>query len=162
MFIAVGPWSFTALALIGMAEESIKIFPSRYILAYADPSFSENSSVTASEIALVLATLVAIFLWTMAFFHLCIAIASLVAGCRFLGGPGMAPMTLTYWSMVFPNTGFVIATIRIGQVLQSEAILWVTSVMTILQVAVWLVVAAGTIWAVGRRRMLWPEDIEEE
>ncbi|OKL60622.1 hypothetical protein UA08_04082 [Talaromyces atroroseus] len=162
MFIAVGPWSFTALALIGMAEEAIEKFPSRYIISYADPSFTGDSSVTASTIVLVLATMVAIFLWTMAFFHLCVAIISLVAACRVFGGPGMAAMSLTYWSMVFPNTGFVLATVRIGQVLQSEAVLWVTSVLTVLQVAVWLTVAAATIWAVGSRRMLWPEHMEKE
>ncbi|RLL98829.1 hypothetical protein CFD26_106254 [Aspergillus turcosus] len=156
MFIAVGPWSFTALALIGMAQAAVKQFPARYIISSVDTSNSQQS-VTTGEIALVLATLVAIFLWTMAAFCLCIAIISVLAQCRVFGGSGALGMALPYWSMVFPNTGFVIATIRIGQVLQSPAILWVGTGLTIAQVAIWLGVGVGTIWAVATRRMLWPE-----
>jgi tellurite resistance protein TehA-like permease len=157
MFIAVGPWSFTALALIGMAEAAVKQFPARYIISYTDGSASQQISVTTGDIALVLAALVAIFLWTMAAFCLCIAIISVLAQCRVFGGTGALGMSLPYWSMVFPNTGFVIATIRIGQVLQSPAIMWVGSGLTIAQVVVWLCVGVGTIWAVATRRMLWPE-----
>ena len=41
---------------------------------------------------------------------------------------------------MFPNTGLVIATVSIEQVLQSEALLWVSSLMTVLQVSIWLAV----------------------
>jgi C4-dicarboxylate transporter/malic acid transport protein len=162
MFIAVGPWSFTALALIGMAEAAVKQFPEQYIISYADTSTSQQVSITTGDIALVLAALVAIFLWTMAAFCLCIAVLSVLAQCRVFGGTGALRMSLPYWSMVFPNTGFVIATVRIGQVLQSPAILWVGSGLTIAQVAVWLCVGVGTIWAVATRRMLWPETGDKE
>ncbi|KAB8276446.1 voltage-dependent anion channel [Aspergillus minisclerotigenes] len=162
MFIAVGPWSFTALALIGMANATVEKFPARYIISYADSSHSETVTVTTGDIALVIAALAGIFLWAIAFFCLCIAIASVLALCKAFGGAGAPGMSLPYWSMVFPNTGFVIATIRIGQVLQSEAVLWVASAMTILQVAIWLIASVATIWAVWTRRMLWPEDAEKE
>jgi tellurite resistance protein TehA-like permease len=153
MFIAVGPWSFTALALIGMAKNAVEKFPSTYIVSSADSELT--GVVTAGQIALVLASLVAVFLWTMAFFHFCIALISVLASCRLLGGSGNV-MSLPYWSMVFPNTGFVIATISIGQVLKSEAILWLSSIMTVLQVTIWLAVGVATIHAVSKRRMLWP------
>ncbi|KAE8362900.1 voltage-dependent anion channel [Aspergillus caelatus] len=162
MFIAVGPWSFTALALIGMANAAVEKFPSRYIISYADSSSSETITVTTGDIALVIAALAGIFLWAIAFFCLCIAIASVLALCKLCGGTGVPGMSLPYWSMVFPNTGFVIATIRIGQVLQSEAVLWVAAAMTILQVAIWLIASVATIWAVWTRRMLWPEDAEQD
>ncbi|KAF7165030.1 hypothetical protein CNMCM5623_009382 [Aspergillus felis] len=162
MFIAVGPWSFTALALIGMAEAAVTQFPARYIISYADASSSQQVSVTTGDIALVLAALVASFLWTMAAFCLCIAVISNLAQCRVFGGTGALGMSPPYWSMVFPNTGFVIATIRIGQVLQSPAILWVGSGLTIAQVAVWLCVSVGTIWAVATQRMLWPDTGDKE
>ncbi|KAB8225080.1 voltage-dependent anion channel [Aspergillus novoparasiticus] len=162
MFIAVGPWSFTALALIGMANAAVEKFPVRYIISYADSSSRETVTVTTGDIAMVIAALAGIFLWAIAFFCLCIAIASVLALCKLLGGGGAPGMSLPYWSMVFPNTGFVIATIRIGQVLQSEAVLWVASAMTILQVAIWLIASVATIWAVWTRRMLWPADAEQE
>ncbi|KAE8378518.1 voltage-dependent anion channel [Aspergillus bertholletiae] len=162
MFIAVGPWSFTALALIGLANAAVEKFPSQYIISSADSTSDATVTVTTGDIALVIATLVGIFLWTMALFCLCIAIISMLALCKLFGGVGAPGMSLPYWSMVFPNTGFVIATIRIGQVLQCEAVLWVASAMTILQVAIWLIAAVATIWAVWTRRMLWPQDAQRE
>ncbi|KAE8347176.1 voltage-dependent anion channel-domain-containing protein [Aspergillus arachidicola] len=144
MFIAVGPWSFTALALIGMANAAVEKFPARYIISYADSSSSKTVTVTTGDIALVVAALAGIFLWAIAFFCLCIAIASVVALCKLFGGGGAPGMSLPYWSMVFPNTGLVIATIRIGQV------------------AIWLIASVATIWAVWTRRMLWPEDAVQE
>ncbi|KAK9597059.1 hypothetical protein V6Z92_003517 [Aspergillus fumigatus] len=162
MFIAVGPWSFTALALLGMAEAAVKQFPGQSVIFYADASTSQPVSVPTGDIALVLAALVAIFVWTMAAFCLCIAVLSVLAQCRVFGSTGALRMSLPYWSMVFPNTGFVLATIRVGQVLQSSAILWVGSGLTMAQVAIWLCVGVGTIWAVATRRMLWPEGEEKE
>ncbi|KAJ5923250.1 hypothetical protein N7454_008495 [Penicillium verhagenii] len=160
MFIAVGPWSFTALALIGMAKEAVKVFPDQYIISYVASKSAENVLVSTGDIVLVIATFFAIFVWTMAFFHLCIAVVSVLASTRIFGGGGAPPMSVVYWGMVFPNTGFIIATISIGQVLQSPAVLWVTSVLTVLQVIMWLGVGGATIIAVARRQMLWPEDIK--
>ncbi|KAL4788963.1 voltage-dependent anion channel [Aspergillus venezuelensis] len=151
MFIAVGPWSFTALAFIGMANAAVEKFPAGYLVSSATDA---AVAVATGQIALVLASLVAIFLWTLAFFCFCIALLSMLAPCRVFGGDGGIPMSLAYWSMVFPNTGFVIATIKIGQVLQSEAVLWVSSVMTVLQVAVWLGVGVATIWRLGKDGVL--------
>ncbi|KAL6229804.1 hypothetical protein BDW75DRAFT_224397 [Aspergillus navahoensis] len=150
MFIAVGPWSFTALALIGMANAAVEKFPAGYLISSATES---AVAVATGQIALVLASLVAIFLWMLAFFCLCIAVLSMLAPCRPLGGDGGAPMSLAYWSMVFPNTGFVMATIKIGQTLQSEPVLWVASAMTIVQVAAWLGVALATVWKIAHSFM---------
>ncbi|KAL4924250.1 tellurite-resistance/dicarboxylate transporter family protein [Aspergillus undulatus] len=151
MFIAVGPWSFTALALIGMANEGVEKWPAGYFVSSA----TEGAvAVPTGQIAVVLASLVAIWLWTLAFSCFSIAVLSMLAPLRVFGGDGGVPMSLAYWSMVFPNTGFVIATIKIGQVLQSEAVLWVSSVMTVLQVAVWLGVLLATISVLGKNGVL--------
>jgi tellurite resistance protein TehA-like permease len=158
MFIAVGPCSFTALALIGMAKEAVEIFPLRYIISYADPESIGSVTVSTGDIAMVIASFFAIFVWTMAFFHFCIALISVFASAGIFGGEGVPGVSVVYWAMVFPNTGFIIATISIGQVLQSEGILWVSSVMTVLQVAMWLGVGVATILGIARRQILWPED----
>lgn len=164
MFIAVGPWSFTAVALIGMAQVAVEKWPQRYIISVADSSSSSPSSVSAADIALVLATLSAVFMWMMAFFFFCIAAISTLAACRVFRGKGKGKlgMSLAWWSMVFPNTGFTLATIDIGEALQSEGILWVTSAMTIAQVEVWLSVAVATIWGVYTRELLWPAEVKGE
>ncbi|KAJ6092271.1 hypothetical protein N7467_004240 [Penicillium canescens] len=160
MFIAVGPCSFTALALIGMAKEAVEIFPLGYIISYADPESIGGVAVSTGDIAMVIASFFAIFVWTMAFFHFCIALVSVLASAGIFGGEGAPGMSVVYWAMVFPNTGFIIATISIGQVLQSEGILWVSSVMTVLQVAMWLGVGGATILGIARRQILWPEDVK--
>ncbi|KAL2801211.1 voltage-dependent anion channel [Aspergillus keveii] len=151
LFIAVGPWSFTALAVIGMANGAVQKVPVDWLISSTSSSSGSSSSQslesispTTAKVALILASLFGIFLWFLAFYSLCIGILSTFSLCRVFGGEGVPPMSLPWWSMVFPNTGFVIATIRIGSVLQSETILWVASVMTVLQVAVWLAVLGAS------------------
>lgn len=41
-------------------------------------------------------------------------------------------------AFIFPNVGFTLATVYIGQELQSNAIAWVATTMVILLVAMWL------------------------
>lgn len=65
---------------------------------------------------------------------------------------------------MFPNTGFVIAIINIGNQLDSAGIRWVGSIGTILLVAMWLFVMGMNVRAVVKRDILWPgkdEDKEE-
>jgi hypothetical protein len=40
--------------------------------------------------------------------------------------------------MIFPNVGFTLATVYLGEELQSEGILWVSVAMTIVLVGFWL------------------------
>lgn len=62
----------------------------------------------------------------------------------------------TWWSFVFPNTGFIIAIIEIGTALDSQAILWVASVATVVQIAMWLFVFVAHVRAVVKKHILWP------
>lgn len=69
------------------------------------------------------------------------------------------------WAFVFPNVGFTIAIIDIGQQLESEGVLWVGSAMTILIVITWISVFVCHVWAVLTERMMMPgmdEDKGEE
>lgn len=146
MFIAVGPPSFTAFALIDMA----KAVPHDYSYFQTFP--------TAVETVQTMATFVAIFLWSLSFWFFCI---SLVA-CLF--AIGQMRFRLTWWSFVFPNVGFTIATITIGEQLQSEGIKWVGSVMTCIIVVVYLCVLFCHARAVYRRKVMYPgrdENIEK-
>ena len=67
----------------------------------------------------------------------------------------------TWWSFVFPNTGFIIVTIEIGIAIGSPAILWVSSVATVLQVAMWLFVCVAHARAVAKKQILWPGKDED-
>ena len=143
MFMAVGPPSFTALAVMGMANN----LPQGYGYFAAHP--------IAVEVLQLFALVFSIFLWMFAFFFFCIA----AVGC--LQGTKEMHFSLICWAFVFPNTGFTIATIDIGNRLGSEGIGWVGSIMTIMLVATWLcnlVLQARAIWL---KRMLWPGEDED-
>ncbi|KAK7017352.1 malic acid transport protein [Favolaschia claudopus] len=139
MFIAVGPPSFTALALIGLAEA----FPTSY-----HPYFGDNGE-TITVVLKAVATMTGVFIWALSLWFFCISVLACVAAraeMRF---------RLNWWAFVFPNVGFTIATISIGRVFRSEAVEWVGSGMTLLLVATYLAVGTSHVKAVLRRDILW-------
>lgn len=66
--------------------------------------------------------------------------------------------------MVFPNTGFVIATISIGNSLQDETILFVGNGLTIAVITMWFYVLFNHIRAIYVADIIYPgldEDIAD-
>jgi len=145
MFVAVGPPSFTGFALLGIAEDMARIYPS-----YATIASVKNPEIIP-DVFIIVALGAAVFLWATAFWFFCISLVSVLDGAR----RGMS-FHLVWWSFVFPNVGFAIATITIGTALRSEGILWLGSAMTIVLVLVWIFVASMHARAVWKRQILWP------
>ncbi|KAI9704600.1 MAG: hypothetical protein M1820_005513 [Bogoriella megaspora] len=144
MFIAVGPPSFTALALIGISRS----IPADYGYFAIYPSSVE----TLQQLALAFA----IFIWALAFWFFCISLLSVLAE-----GLSMS-FHLVWWAFVFPNTGFTIAVIEIGQELRSNAVTWVGSILSILLVAIYLFVLGSHVYAVLTKQILWPGKDEDK
>ncbi|PWY91597.1 hypothetical protein BO94DRAFT_623022 [Aspergillus sclerotioniger CBS 115572] len=142
MFIAIGPPAFTAVALMGMAEIATEKFPSYYIPLAAH--------VNTAEVLLILTIFLSIFMWIFSFFLWMLGWLSIFAACH------EWKFDITWWATVFPNTGFALATIKIGDLLASEPIRWVGSAATIIQVALWLGCFSLHVWAYFTRRVLWP------
>ncbi|KAH8424930.1 tellurite-resistance/dicarboxylate transporter family protein [Aspergillus melleus] len=130
MFITVGPPSFTIIAFIGMATAAVEKFPEHYI--------SQATSVRTADVLLIVAVFAGILLWTLAFFLFSVSLISVLQGLW----KRESSFGLLWWSMVFPNTGFVLATAKISSALSSVAIGWVATAMTILQVALLLTMTA--------------------
>jgi tellurite resistance protein TehA-like permease len=63
---------------------------------------------------------------------------------------------LVMWAFVFPNVGFTIATINIGQQLKSQGIQWVGSIMSIFIFIAWLFVLTNHIKALVTKRLMMP------
>jgi tellurite resistance protein TehA-like permease len=66
--------------------------------------------------------------------------------------------------MVFPNTGFVIATINIGNSLKDETILFVGNGLTVAVICMWVFVLYHNIRAVVVVDIMYPgrdEDVED-
>jgi tellurite resistance protein TehA-like permease len=142
MFIAIGPPAFTAVALMGMAEIAKNKFPIYYI--------PTASSVNTADVLIILTVFLSIFLWIFAFFLWMIGWLSIFAAHH------EWKFDITWWATVFPNTGFALATIKIGDLLDSAPIKWVGSAATIIQVLLWLGCFGLHIWAYFTRRTLWP------
>jgi C4-dicarboxylate transporter/malic acid transport protein len=145
MFISVGPPAFTALAIIGLADD----FPAGETY-FGDPAITQ-------QVVKIMATFTAVFMWCLSFWFFAIS----VIAC--LDAFGSMSFHLSWWSFVFPNVGFTVAVIGIGRSLQSEGILWVGTAMTLLLVSVYLIVLVCHVRAVWRKQIWFPgkdEDVQ--
>jgi len=138
MFIAVGPPSFTGLALIGMSNA----LPRDYGYFAARPM--------AVDVLQIVADWTAVFLWTLSFWFFLISVISVLASVRNM------TFHLVWWAFVFPNVGFTIATTDIGRQLGSQGVLWVASVMAILLVITWIFVFVSHARAVLTKQIMMP------
>lgn len=113
----------------------------------------------AADTLATLALWTAIFLWLLAaWFFLFASAATLLVPCA------RPRYRHVWWAMVFPNVGFTLATAEIGRELQSAAISWLASALTIVVVLAWLGLAGFVVRATWKRHVLWPgkdEDAEE-
>jgi tellurite resistance protein TehA-like permease len=146
LFIPVGSAAYTVVALIGQAG-AIPMSP-------ASGYFARHT--TAKETLEVVALFVGIFMWLFSFWIFSIAVLGNV------GLVGKMPYSLTWWAFIFPNVGFTLATSMIGMQLQSEPILWVASVLTVLLVAIWLMSAVACVHAVWKGKIAWPGKDEDK
>ncbi|KAK8030849.1 hypothetical protein PG990_000583 [Apiospora arundinis] len=143
MFIAVGPPAFTALALIGMAKN----FPTAQ-------GYWGDAEMTV-QILKVLATVTGIFIWSLSLWFWSISTLACLMVWREL------KFSLPWWAFVFPNVGFTIATITIGESLESTAVEWVGAIMTILLIAMWMFVFFHYVRAI-LRNSIWVAAKDED
>ncbi|CEI62202.1 hypothetical protein FVEN_g10299 [Fusarium venenatum] len=146
LFMCVGPPAFTALAVIGMANG----MPESWDIVGGD------GAVTVAIVKLI-AVMSAIFLWALSLWWFGIAAVAVI----------QAPpkyFHLGFYAMVFPNTGFTLATISIGKALESSAIGWVATGMTILILCVFVFVFVSHVKAFITQDIMYPgrdEDVED-
>jgi tellurite resistance protein TehA-like permease len=137
MFIAVGPPSFTALALIGLSNH----WPHGYTF------FGPDDEITAQVIR-ILALFTAVFIWSLSFWFWAISVVSCLAVWR------QFKFHMNWYAFVFPNVGFTLAVIDIGKVLKSDGVMWVGSAMSVLMVVLYLYVLGNHVRAVVMRDVL--------
>lgn len=73
-----------------------------------------------------------------------------------MNGLSKMEFSLSWWAFIFPNGGFTLATIQIGEALDSRSIKLVSSVMTVLLVIAWLVISVLCVKAFLRKKVMWP------
>ncbi|GAP83168.1 putative C4-dicarboxylate transport protein mae1 [Rosellinia necatrix] len=145
LFMNVGPPAFTALAFIGMAN------------GLPDSFDRENDGIIDANIIRTFALIAAIFLWALSlwwFFIAAIAVISSPPKYFHLG----------WWAMVFPNTGFILATISIAKEFRNPHVLRAGSALSILLVLMYFFVLVSHIRAVVKQEIMYPgrdEDVED-
>jgi tellurite resistance protein TehA-like permease len=144
LFIPVGSVAYTIVALMNLANA----IPEGY--GY----FAKRTQ--AKEILLVLSLFMSIFMWLFAFWMFCLALLANVSAIKRM------QFKLSWWAFIFPNVGFMLSTSVIGTELESPAILWIASALTVGLVGIWLVAAVGCVLAVWRGRIVWPGRDEDK
>lgn len=145
MFIGVGPPSFTILALIGMSN------------ALPDDFDLQGDGLIDAHMLRTLALVIALSLWVLAMWFFMITLVAIIHQWAIY-------FHLGWWAMVFPNTGFVIATISIGNSLQDDTILFVGNGLSIAVITMWFYVLFNHIRAIYVADIFYPgldEDIAD-
>ncbi|KAL2353520.1 voltage-dependent anion channel [Cryomyces antarcticus] len=149
MFVAVGPAAYTSNTLVALGMQAPRVLP---------PAFLGITSVPTGDLWKAFGVASGMFLWLLGFWFFALSTVAVLSGFRKMH------FTLNYWAFIYPFAALTIAAIQIGNALNSDGIRGVTSGMTVLLVATWLVVAASNIRAVWLGHVLWPgmdEDMED-
>ncbi|KAF4555546.1 Voltage-dependent anion channel-like protein 2 [Elsinoe fawcettii] len=131
LFMPIGSVGYTVVALIGCARA----------LPVDEPYFLAHPA--AAEILLVVATWASVFLWAFAFWIFGLAAVISLAGILERDERGVwrrsgMGFRNSWWGMIFPNVGFAVGTVFVGQELGSEGVLWVGTGMIVALVLAWL------------------------
>ncbi|KAI1357281.1 voltage-dependent anion channel-domain-containing protein [Xylaria arbuscula] len=147
LFMNVGPPAFTALAFIGMANG----------LPDSLDRMSHRGGTLDVGVIRTSALIAAIFLWGLSLWWFCIAAVAVIRSPP-------KYFHLGWWAMVFPNTGFILATIAIAKEFGNPHVLRFTSAMSILLVLMYFFVFGSHIRAVVKQDIMYPgrdEDVED-
>ncbi|KAI8962404.1 malic acid transport protein [Daldinia sp. FL1419] len=145
LFMNVGPPAFTALAFIGMSN------------GLPDSFDREMDGFIDVHLIRTFALIGAIFLWALSLWWFGIALIAVISSPP-------KYFHLGWWAMVFPNTGFILATISISNEFGNEAVKWVTTGMSICLLATYLFVLYNHVRAVIVQDIMYPgrdEDVED-
>jgi C4-dicarboxylate transporter/malic acid transport protein len=145
LFMCVGPPAFTALAFIGMARGLPENFE-HDMDGFWDARIIDTMGLVGAG-----------FLWALSFWWFGIAVLAVVQSPP-------RHFHLGWWAVVFPNTGFTLATISLGSAFRSDTILWFSTAMSILLVLTYLFVLFHHVRAVIVQEIMYPgkdEDVED-
>ncbi|KAI1213293.1 voltage-dependent anion channel-domain-containing protein [Annulohypoxylon truncatum] len=145
LFMNVGPPAFTALAFIGMANGMPDTFD-REMDGFIDVFMIRTFAIIG-----------AVFLWALSLWWFGIALVATISSPP-------KYFHLGWWAMVFPNTGFILATISISNELNSEVAKWVATGMSICLFLTYCFVLYSHIRAVVVQDIMYPgrdEDVND-
>ncbi|KAG4430082.1 hypothetical protein IFR05_014427 [Cadophora sp. M221] len=160
MFVSVGPAGFTATGVIQLGTLASKAIPVTKV----------GSAETVSVIVRVLAYAVGLVIWGFAIWFF---VLSVFGQWRLLrlrrrrssciednSKSTRIKFDVTFFAYVFPNSALVSATHMVGQAFENDVVEILGTVLGVSLIVVWIVVFGKTVWAIWRRKLLWPAEKE--
>ncbi|KAF3926097.1 hypothetical protein ABW20_dc0110273 [Dactylellina cionopaga] len=162
MFMAVGPPGFTSFVIIALGQVGMKqLMPSDFGI--------ENGGFDVGSAFFVSCLLTGLLFYGLAGWWLLLSAAAVIAGASQKHVLRKKKVDfdfhLSWWAFLFPNTGFIGATILLGEIFSSTGFKWFGTAMVIVECAVWIMLMVQTPLAVWRGRLMVPgkgEDADVE
>jgi len=148
---ADSPPAYTASTLITLGAHAVKVLPPSFL------SFP-GETIPIGHIWAAIGLPAGLLFWLVGFWFCALSTVSVLSGIK------QMKFDLSWWAFIFPNVGLTIAAIQVGKAVGSPAIGWVCSVVTVMLVGAWLVVAGWNVKALVWGEVLWPgedEDMED-
>lgn len=139
MYVSVGPAAYTCAGLVGLGKQAQSVLPD---------GFLGVSSLSVGDVWRSCSVAAALFLWLVALWFSALSTVSIVRVVRRMS------FTLQWWAFVFPNAGLAIATIQLGESLESTGLQAFGSALTVVLVAMWLFCAFCHLRALWTRKLL--------
>ncbi|KAF3933230.1 hypothetical protein ABW19_dt0201083 [Dactylella cylindrospora] len=156
MFMTVGPPGFTSFSIMALGKVAkTQFFPSDFLVS---PDFNVGDTFYVSSL------LTGMLFYGLAGWWLLLSVTAVVAGAVQKQKVKIQKRNkkvdfdfhLSWWAFLFPNTGFIGATIFLGEVLSSASVKWVGTAMVVIECVVWLMLMVQTPLAVYRGRLMVP------
>ncbi|TQS33732.1 hypothetical protein Golomagni_05912 [Golovinomyces magnicellulatus] len=141
LYISVGPAAYTCAGILSLGQQAKKHIP---------PDFLGIESFPVGDVWFAISVPVALFLWLIAIWFSSLSTLSIMRGVRQMS------FALPWWAFVFPNAGLAIATIQIGEALNSDEIKIAGTIISVILVPLWFLCAVMHIWSVWRHDLLAP------
>lgn len=141
MYVSVGPAAYTCAGLLSLGQQAKATLPDGY---------GELTTLDIGDLWLAVAIPAGLFLWMFALWFSALTTVSVLKDVKSM------EFSLQWWAFVFPNAGLAIATIQLGNVLNSDGIKGVASALTIILAGLWVMCAVFHIRAIWRHDLLCP------
>ena len=141
MYISVGPAAYTCAGILSLGKGAKSAIPADFLGVESFP---------VGDMWFALSVPVALFLWLIAIWFSALSTVSIIRDIKHM------KFALQWWAFVFPNAGLALATIQIGNTLDSEGIKIVGSIITVILVPLWLLCAVLHIYSIWNHDLLVP------
>lgn len=146
LFIIIGPISFVGLSMVGLGRAAHSQFPTSYI----------STDIESGAAFQVLGLGGGLFAWATCFWFFGVSLLAVLHGALL----GMK-FRFAWCAFVFPNVGFTILTIRIGELLDSPPVKWVGTIMAACVAAAYVFCLLSFFYALINEHIVAPGKDED-